>query len=126
MSCARRYSRVPMPRQKPGFISGLVIFSSNKIISNKQRMRFPAHWRSIGAIFHRANDCRWPSICPGRTAGLQMAIYLSWADRLNESKDELTKLLAEDPKNIAARTHLARVLSWSGELRAAVVQADQI
>jgi hypothetical protein len=88
-----------MPRQKPGFISGLVIFSSNKIISNKQRMRFsPAHWRSIGAIFSPRER-------------LQMAIYLSWADRLNESKDELTKLLAEDPKNIAARTHLARVLS---------------
>jgi len=57
---------------------------------------------------------------------LQMAIYLSWADRLNESKDELQKLLTEDPKNIAARTHLARVLSWSGELRAAVIQADLV
>jgi tetratricopeptide (TPR) repeat protein len=57
---------------------------------------------------------------------LQMAIYLSWADRLTESKDELQKLLTEDPKNIAARTHLARVLSWSGELRGAVVEADTV
>jgi thioredoxin-like negative regulator of GroEL len=55
---------------------------------------------------------------------LQMAIYMSWADRINDSKDELQKLLAEDPKNIAARTHLARVLSWSGELNAAISQAD--
>ena len=28
---------------------------------------------------------------------LQMAIYLSWADRWTESKDELQKLLTEDP-----------------------------
>ncbi len=55
---------------------------------------------------------------------LQMAIYLSWADRLSESRDELEKLLAEDPNNVAARTHLARVLSWSGELAPAVQQAD--
>ena len=55
---------------------------------------------------------------------LQMAIYLSWADRLQESKEELTRLLAQDPKNIAARSHLARVLSWAGELNSAIQQAD--
>ncbi|HEX7231727.1 MAG TPA: hypothetical protein VF452_15110 [Candidatus Binatia bacterium] len=57
---------------------------------------------------------------------LQMAIYISWADRLDESKGELQKLVTEDPKNIAARTHLARVLSWSGELRGAIVEADTV
>ena len=57
---------------------------------------------------------------------VQMAIYLSWADRLAESKEELTRVLAREPKNIAARTHLARVLSWSGELREAIVQADMV
>jgi thioredoxin-like negative regulator of GroEL len=57
---------------------------------------------------------------------LQIAIYLSWADRLNESQDQLQKLLSEDPKNIAARTHLARVLSWSGELRGAIVETDTV
>ena len=57
---------------------------------------------------------------------VQMAIYLSWADRLTESKDELNRVLAQDPKNIAARSHLARVLSWSGELSEAVAQADLV
>src|SRR5688572_942135 len=55
---------------------------------------------------------------------VQMAIYLSWADRLTESREELTRVLAQDPKNIAARSHLARVLSWSGNLTEAVIQAD--
>ena len=55
---------------------------------------------------------------------VQMAVYLSWADRLQESKEELNRLLAQDPKNVPARTHLARVLSWSGELGTAITQAD--
>ena len=55
---------------------------------------------------------------------VQMAIYLSWADRLAESQDELNRVLVQEPKNIAARTHLARVLSWSGNLGAAIAQAD--
>src|SRR5437773_855775 len=48
---------------------------------------------------------------------VRMAIYLSWADRLQEAEKELNLVLAADPKNRAARTHLARVLGWSGELR---------
>jgi tetratricopeptide (TPR) repeat protein len=55
---------------------------------------------------------------------VQMAIYLSWADRLAESRDELQRVLVREPKNIAARTHLARVLSWSGNLTEALDQAD--
>jgi tetratricopeptide (TPR) repeat protein len=58
------------------------------------------------------------------TERVRMAIYLSWADRLKESRDELDRVLTQDPKNIAARSHLARVLSWSGDLSEAVVQAD--
>jgi tetratricopeptide (TPR) repeat protein len=57
---------------------------------------------------------------------VQMAIYLSWADRLQESKDELNRLLLQEPNNIAARTHLARVLAWEGELGDAIVQADRV
>lgn len=57
---------------------------------------------------------------------LRMAIYLSWADRLEESEHELRLILDKDPKNTAARTHLARVLAWSGELNQAVAQADRV
>jgi len=53
-----------------------------------------------------------------------MAIHLSWADRLRESRMNSIAVLAQDPKNIAARSHLARVLSWSGDLSEAVAQAD--
>jgi tetratricopeptide (TPR) repeat protein len=41
---------------------------------------------------------------------LQMAIYLSWADRLDESKDELQKLLTETLK-ISRRAHIWRACS---------------
>ena len=60
------------------------------------------------------------------TERTRMAIYLSWADRLEESAKELKLVLAADPKNIAARTHLARVLSWSGELSESIVQAEMV
>ena len=60
------------------------------------------------------------------TERVRMAIHLSWADRLRESRDELDRVLAQDPKNIAARSHLARVLSWSGDLSEAVAQADLV
>src|SRR5919106_757311 len=60
------------------------------------------------------------------TERTRMAIYLSWADRLEESAKELELVLAADPKNIAARTHLARVLSWSGELSEAITQAEMV
>jgi tetratricopeptide (TPR) repeat protein len=39
---------------------------------------------------------------------------------------KLDRVLAQDPKNIAARSHLARVLSWSGDLSEAVAQADLV
>lgn len=57
---------------------------------------------------------------------LRMAIYLSWADRLQASEAELRALLAQNPKNIAARTHLARVLSWAGRLSEAITEADTV
>src|SRR6266550_3225999 len=74
--------------------------------------------------FSRALSAGRESFSPNER--VQMAVYLSWADRLNESKDELERLLTQDPKNIPARTHLARVLSWSGELGAALTQADMV
>jgi tetratricopeptide (TPR) repeat protein len=60
------------------------------------------------------------------TERVRMAIYLSWADRLKESRQELDEVLTLDPKNIAARSHLARVLSWAGDLGQAIAQADLV
>ena len=57
---------------------------------------------------------------------VQMAIYLSWADRLAEARSELTNVIALEPQNIAARTHLARVLAWSGSLSEAIAEADRV
>ncbi len=57
---------------------------------------------------------------------VQMAIYLSWANRLSEARAELAIIVALEPQNIAAGSHLARVLAWSGELSAAIVAADRV
>src|SRR5918996_604299 len=81
--------------------------------------------------YDHAADMYMKALAAGRAGFLprdrdQMAIYLSWADRLTESREELNRVLAQDPKNIAARSHLARVLSWSGDLSEAVAQADLV
>ena len=60
------------------------------------------------------------------TERVEMAIYLSWSDRLADARSELEKVVALEPQNIAARTHLARVLAWSGALAAAIVEADRV
>jgi tetratricopeptide (TPR) repeat protein len=57
---------------------------------------------------------------------IQMAVYLSWADRLKESEHELRAVLAREPKHLEARTHLARVLAWQGDLSEAVEEADKV
>ena len=57
---------------------------------------------------------------------VRMAVYLSWADRLARSKDELNAVLAAAPDNLEARVHLARVLSWNGELSGAIHEADRV
>jgi tetratricopeptide (TPR) repeat protein len=57
---------------------------------------------------------------------IQMAVYLSWADRLSESEHELRAVLAREPKHFEARTHLARVLSWQGKLSEAIEEADKV
>ncbi len=57
---------------------------------------------------------------------VQMAIYLSWADKLKPSERELRAVLAREPKNREARTHLARVLSWQNELSEAIEEADKV
>ena len=57
---------------------------------------------------------------------LKMAIYLSWADRLDEAIEELRLITNEDPKNLRARTHLARVLSWAGRLAESIEEADRV
>lgn len=56
----------------------------------------------------------------------RMAIYLSWADRLDRAENELRLVLAAEPANREARIQLARVLSWKGQLRAAIEEADLV
>lgn len=57
---------------------------------------------------------------------IQMAVYLSWADRLKESARELRAVLDRDPKNLEARIQLARVLSWDSQLAPALEEADAV
>ena len=57
---------------------------------------------------------------------VQMAVYLSWADRLDESVKVLQELLVEDPDNHKARTELSKVLSWSDKLKEAGAEADRV
>lgn len=57
---------------------------------------------------------------------LQMAVYISWADRLADAASELHAILAEHPDNVAVRVHLARVLSWDGRNKAAIGEAEKV
>jgi tetratricopeptide (TPR) repeat protein len=57
---------------------------------------------------------------------LQIAIYLSWAGKMQESLTELDLILNKDPSNLKARIHHARVLSWSGSLDKAIKEADEV
>ena len=54
----------------------------------------------------------------------QMAVHMSWGDRLRPAVRELRHVVNEEPANHAARIHLARVLSWRGELTEAIDEAD--
>ena len=77
-----------------------------------------------GDAYLRALDNGRESFAPMER--VQIAIYLSWGNRLKESENELRALLKQEPKNLAARTHLARVLAWSGELAEAIIEADTV
>ncbi len=55
---------------------------------------------------------------------LQMAIAISWADRLDDAALVLRSILAEKPKDREARVQLAKVLSWSDKLNEAEAEAD--
>ena len=61
-----------------------------------------------------------------RKERLQMAIAISWADRLPEAEAVLRAILTEDPNDHDARIHLAKVLSWSNKLQEAETEADQV
>ncbi len=61
-----------------------------------------------------------------RQERLQMAISISWADRLEDTISVLRSILAEDPKDRDARIQLAKVLSWSDRLSEAEVEADGV
>jgi len=57
---------------------------------------------------------------------LQIAIYFSWGDRLNEAIAELKAILSENPRNVNARVHLAQSLSWSGRIKEAIEEAELV
>lgn len=57
---------------------------------------------------------------------VDMAVYISWEDKLDEASEELKSVLAEHPDHIGARSHLARVYSWSGRLSDSIVEADKV
>ncbi len=61
-----------------------------------------------------------------REERLQMAIAISWADRLDDAAAVLRSILAEDPDDRDARIHLAKVLSWSNKLQEAEAEADRV
>jgi tetratricopeptide (TPR) repeat protein len=46
----------------------------------------------------------------------QMAVYISWGEKLDEAVLEFRKILKKNPGNDPARIHLARTLSWAGKL----------
>lgn len=56
----------------------------------------------------------------------QIAIYLSWAERLKESIEELRSVISADPTNLKAQIHLAKALSWSKRLDEAIKEADKV
>lgn len=57
---------------------------------------------------------------------LQMAIYMSWGEKLNEALVELNSIVSKTPENFRARLHLARVLSWTGQLRDSIGEIDKV
>lgn len=57
---------------------------------------------------------------------LQMAIYISWADKFDEAIKELNAILSENPENLKAQVQLARTLSWAGKNEEAIRLADDI
>jgi tetratricopeptide (TPR) repeat protein len=61
-----------------------------------------------------------------RQERLQMAISISWADRLDDAVRVLRSVLAEDQKDRDARIQLAEVLSLSDRLNEAEAEADTV
>jgi tetratricopeptide (TPR) repeat protein len=57
---------------------------------------------------------------------VQMAIVISWADRLEDASSVLRAILAKNPGNLPARIHLAKVLSWSDKLQEAEGEAEKV
>ncbi len=57
---------------------------------------------------------------------VQMAVYLSWENRLDAAIDELRRVLQQDPQHVEARIHLARVYSWTGALGMSIAEADEV
>jgi tetratricopeptide (TPR) repeat protein len=57
---------------------------------------------------------------------VQMAVYISWDNRLESAIRELQLVLAEDPGYLDARVNLARIYGWSGDMKRSIAEADVV
>ena len=57
---------------------------------------------------------------------VQMAVSISWGDRLEEAIAEFRAILKKNPGNIEARTHLARTLSWAGKFDESLAEIGDV
>jgi len=57
---------------------------------------------------------------------LRMATVISWTGKLTEARQELIKIIGDNPSFIPARIHLSRVMLWSGEFEAALKEINQV
>lgn len=57
---------------------------------------------------------------------VQMAVSISWGDKLEEAIAEFRSILKKNPENDSARTHLARTLSWAGKFDESLAEIDTV
>ncbi len=57
---------------------------------------------------------------------VQMAVSISWGDKLEEAIAEFRSILKKNPGNDSARTHLARTLSWAGKFDESLTEIDTV
>ena len=113
-----------------------VVISSEKAISETKNVKEAAlltkklgdYYVSQDNYKNAANEyVKALSVSPSsftREERLQMAIAISWADRLDDAVSVLRSILEEKPNDWKARIQLAKVLSWSGRLNEAEAEAD--
>lgn len=57
---------------------------------------------------------------------VRMAVAIAWGDLPDEAVVELRSVLAGNPDNVEARTHLARFLAWAGRPDDALVEIGKV